>query len=283
MNPKFSVFVASSTEGLEIAEALQLALEPTADVELWTQGVFDLTSSSLESLIREVDKVDFAVLVLTSDDLIESRSVQAMAPRDNVLFELGLFMGHLGRQRCFFVFEKEQTLKLPSDLLGIAAATYRLHKNGNLQASLGAAATQIKKRINTVGKRPVFQQINIKAELSNIPIPNISGKWAGYAPDAHNKLIQKSILTLEQYGQCMRGSVERQTRTGVRKFEYEGRFSSGQLVLFFEENDARGFIIGTLVLHLSSDLQTLTGKNTYYHHDTHNVVATDSIYKKIEP
>jgi predicted nucleotide-binding protein len=138
------VFVGSSSEGLDIATAFQLALEHTADIELWTQGVFDLNFSYLESLIKEVSRVDFAALVLTPDDLVHSRGSHRKTPRDNVIFELGLFMGKLGRRRCFFIYDKQYTdaLKLPSDLLGISAATYTLRSGGSIDAAVGGAATR---------------------------------------------------------------------------------------------------------------------------------------------
>ena len=60
---------------------------------MWHQGVFDLSSGTLESLVAAIDDYDFATLVLTPDDLLEKRDVTGRCPRDNVLFELGLFMG----------------------------------------------------------------------------------------------------------------------------------------------------------------------------------------------
>jgi hypothetical protein len=39
--------------------------------------------------------VRFAVLVLTPDDLVRGRKIGTFGPRDNVVFELGLFMGRL--------------------------------------------------------------------------------------------------------------------------------------------------------------------------------------------
>jgi predicted nucleotide-binding protein len=111
MDRRPSVFIGSSTEGLAVAEAIQQALDRTADVELWTQGVFDLSYSYLESLLKALDTADFAILVLTPDDVVSSRRSQTPAPRDNVLLELGLFMGRLGRERCFFVYEQSQDLK----------------------------------------------------------------------------------------------------------------------------------------------------------------------------
>ena len=63
------------------------------------------------------------------------------APRDNVLLEMGLFIGALGRERTFAVFDRSVDMKLPSDLAGVTPASYAPHASGNLQASLGASAT----------------------------------------------------------------------------------------------------------------------------------------------
>ncbi|WP_291997248.1 nucleotide-binding protein [Candidatus Accumulibacter sp. ACC012] len=100
MTQRASVFVGSSSEGLLVAKAVQKALDGFADVNLWSQGVFELSYSYLESLIKAIETSDFAVLVLTPDDLTQSRDHDAVSPRDNVVFELGLFMGRLGRNRC---------------------------------------------------------------------------------------------------------------------------------------------------------------------------------------
>ena len=127
-----ALFVGSSKEGIEIAEAVQLELQDLADVTIWTQGIFEVGRSYLESLTKTIERADFAVLVLTPDDIIESRGSVALAPRDNVLFELGLFMGRLGRERCLFVYDKTSNVKLLSDLFGIAGATYQLHQSGNI-------------------------------------------------------------------------------------------------------------------------------------------------------
>jgi hypothetical protein len=146
-----SVFVGSSAEGLKIAKALQVLLDHACEVAIWSQGVFGLSQGTLESLVRALDQFDFAVLVLTADDLVTSRDVSATAPRDNVLFELGLFMGGLGQDRTFIVYDRTSNLKLPSDLAGVTAATFEPHSSGNLQSALGAAATRIEDKIERLG------------------------------------------------------------------------------------------------------------------------------------
>ena len=100
------VFVASSSEGLDVAKKLESLLQgkitQRADIEPWT-GAFELTATYIESLEKTAAQADFAVLVLTPDDVTTSRRKNTLAPRDNVIFELGLFMGHLGRERCFII------------------------------------------------------------------------------------------------------------------------------------------------------------------------------------
>lgn len=148
-----SVFIGSSTEGERIAKALQQLLDQPCEATVWSQGVFGLSLGTLESLVGAIEQFDFAILVLTPDDLVSSRSKKTAVPRDNVLFELGLFMGGLGRDRTFIVYDRTAQIKLPSDLAGVTAATFEPHSSGNLRSSLGAVATHIEDRIERLGLR----------------------------------------------------------------------------------------------------------------------------------
>lgn len=147
------VFVASSTEALSVAKVIQLNLDRVAEVELWTQGAFQPSSGTLGSLVGRAREVDFSVLVLTPDDIREKRSTRVASPRDNVVFELGLFMGSLGPERVFVVHSREHTLDLPSDLAGITPVTYGRHSNQNLRATLGAPCTEIELVMLRLGRR----------------------------------------------------------------------------------------------------------------------------------
>ncbi|MET0396393.1 MAG: TIR domain-containing protein [Longimicrobiaceae bacterium] len=148
-----SVFIGSSKEGLPIAEAIQLNLDELCEVTLWSQGFFGVGQGTLESLVGKLNDFDFAILVLTPDDMVESRGESQQSPRDNVLLELGLFIGGLGRERTFTVFDRTADLKLPSDLAGVTPATYQPHSSGNLEAALGAPSTKLKKSILHYGLR----------------------------------------------------------------------------------------------------------------------------------
>ncbi len=162
-----ALFVGSSSEGLRIAEAVQVGLDQVCEVELWTQGTFGLMQGTLESLVMALSRFDFALLVLTADDLTVSRGAEKAAARDNVLFELGLFIGSLGRDRTFMLYDRTNPPALPSDLAGITAATFAPHVSGNLQAALGAPCANIRSSVERLGVRKDkgFQDLE-KATLS---------------------------------------------------------------------------------------------------------------------
>lgn len=113
---KPSIFVGSSSEAKDIAGQIAKSLEYFAEVKIWTDA-FDIGKSNYDNLASQVALYDYAVLVATGDDETISRKEQKSSPRDNVVFEFGLFAGGLGRNRVFYVLEKDT--KLPSDLLGI--------------------------------------------------------------------------------------------------------------------------------------------------------------------
>lgn len=156
MTPKKpSLFIGSSVEGLPVAEFIQANLDHSAEVTIWSQGVFGLSGGTLETLVREAPKFDFAVFVLTPDDIVTKRKNTANAARDNVLFELGLFMGILGRERTFIVHPRPRdSMDFPTDLAGITCADYDPNRSdGNLRAALGSVSTNLKQAITTQGCR----------------------------------------------------------------------------------------------------------------------------------
>src|SRR4051812_3252851 len=138
MKPR--IFIGSSTERLEIAYAIQESLDHDAQTTVWTQGIFKLSSSALDSLINSLDNFDFAVFVFHPDDVTQIRQSSYETVRDNLIFELGLFIGKIGKDRVFFLVPRDvHKLHLPTDLLGITPGTYdNTRTDNNLLASLGS-------------------------------------------------------------------------------------------------------------------------------------------------
>jgi len=142
-NPLPEVFVGCSTEGLRVAQAVQTNLRYAARATIWRQGEFELGHTFLDDLIAAATRSDFAVFVLSPDDLMKSRGAEESAPRDNTIFEAGLFMGILGRDRVFLVVPGHPKVKLPTDLLGITTATYEPPRDDRWESALGPAANQV--------------------------------------------------------------------------------------------------------------------------------------------
>lgn len=134
---KPKVFIASSSESLSITRAISSNFEHEYEVTPWSSGSFTLSSTTINDLVTKSATTDFAVFVFQPDDLTESRGKQEHVVRDNVLFELGLFIGAIGVKRCFIVKPRGEELKLPSDLLGITLAEYDSQRTDhNIDAAL---------------------------------------------------------------------------------------------------------------------------------------------------
>lgn len=120
------VFIASTSEALGLANALRGALSGEVyDVKVWTDSIFKPGLTNIEALEQELSRADFAVLLLSPDDKVFSRWTWTRAPRDNLILELGMFVGAIGRARSLMVQPRGTKIKIPSDLLGVSPINYR--------------------------------------------------------------------------------------------------------------------------------------------------------------
>ncbi|WP_462158251.1 TIR domain-containing protein [Pseudoalteromonas sp. GB56] len=159
MKPK--VFVASSVEGLDVAYPLQVNLQHEADITIWSQGVFSLSITPLDSITEALDSSDFGIFVFSPDDETKMRGTVSDTVRDNVIFELGLFIGKLGKRRCFIVMPDNVDLHIPTDLVGVTPAKYSGERDkAEIAASLGPACHEIRQAMKLQGN------FNTKSEES---------------------------------------------------------------------------------------------------------------------
>lgn len=119
------LFIASSAEGLPVAEAVNIKLENVARVKQW-DNAFDLSSITIDTLVARAEGTDFAVFIFHKDDEATIRGESYNIVRDNVILELGLFIGALGRPNCFVLVPNSvgDKFRLPSDLSGVTVTTY---------------------------------------------------------------------------------------------------------------------------------------------------------------
>lgn len=146
------VFIISSVEALPIARAIQEAFEyDPFTCTVWTDGTFRVTSYTVEALEAQIENSDFAIAIAHGDDTASTRGQAWPVPRDNVIFELGMFMGRLGRSRAILMEPREEQVKLPSDLAGIVTIPYRFEAGQDVAALLAPACNRLRAHINAMG------------------------------------------------------------------------------------------------------------------------------------
>ena len=119
---KPNVFVMSSSPGRTVADAVVEVLRETGELDVvYWPGAFAKGAPYMETLRTATLRFDFGVLVITPDDTAHVRSVKVTQPRDNVIFELGLFLSALGPRRALpiLVSKGGKHPSLPTDLLGV--------------------------------------------------------------------------------------------------------------------------------------------------------------------
>jgi hypothetical protein len=147
------IFLGSSGKQEKLLQALTRGLADVAHVEPWTTS-FNPGTTTLERLLELAHDVDFAALVFARDDWTTSSppasdpqgSGQA-SPRDNVVFEAGLFGGTLGMRRTFILHASGA--KLPSDLLGLTCVRYG---DATTAAEMRAVNQKLRKAIEDEGR-----------------------------------------------------------------------------------------------------------------------------------
>jgi hypothetical protein len=140
------LFIGSSVESLKIANAVHEVLERDADVTVWNQDVFRPSSMTLPALLEAVGQTDFALFILAPDDITTLRGREVKTARDNIILELGLFVGRLGLKRTFFMMPLDADLHLPTDMLGITPLSYNAARQ-DLVPAVATACNKIRREL----------------------------------------------------------------------------------------------------------------------------------------
>ena len=148
------VFIGSAAERIEVINRLTVLFDrDRVELDPWMADVFDPSSFSLIALETAFDRADFAVFVVGDEDVVTSRKKQQSAPRDNVIFELGMAIGALGHDRTFVLKERGIDLKMPSDLLGFTPVDYAYGETSDLAKRLAPAKMKLMDAISERGPR----------------------------------------------------------------------------------------------------------------------------------
>jgi hypothetical protein len=122
--PLPKLFIGSASESLPLVKLLKKGLETSAHITVWSdRAVFKPLDFYVDSLLNIPPLFDFGAFLFEPDDIVASRGVLLEAPRDNVVFELGLFMSRLGLKRAFAVTPRGR-VKVLSDIAGLKLLEY---------------------------------------------------------------------------------------------------------------------------------------------------------------
>ena len=185
---KPSIFLGSSGKQAELLKALTHGLEDVAHVEPWTI-VFNPGVSTLERLVELTREVDFAAFIFAQDDWTTVGAQVAgdgqAAPRDNVVFEAGLFGGALGMRRTFILHA--DGAKLPTDLLGLTCVRY---DGSTTEAEIESICRKIRNAIANEGRAA-----------------RLEGSWWQYSL-TERTAKEPSALSLLKIARDRRGALE---------------------------------------------------------------------------
>jgi hypothetical protein len=198
------IFLGSSGKQAKFVQALTRGLENIARVDPWTTS-FNPGTTTLERLVELTREVDFAAFVFGQDDWTavntsanpSSDSGQA-SPRDNVVFEAGLFGGVLGMRRTFILHANGS--KLPTDLLGLTSVRY---------GEATAAETRV-----------ICQKLE-KAIQSEGRLARIEGLWWQFSLTERSQQ-EPSAVSLLRIGRDRDGALE----VNGRGWQEDGKLSS---------------------------------------------------------
>ena len=203
------IFLGSSGQQEKLLQALTRGLEEVAQVDPWTTS-FNPGTTTLERLLELTRQVDFAAFVFARDDWTSvspgassSTAAGQASPRDNVVFEAGLFGGVLGMRRTFILHANGA--KLPTDLLGLTSVRYG---ETTTPSQVRAINEKLRKAIEDLG-----------------PVAHIDGLWWQYSLTEHG-VREPSVLSLLRISRDRAGALEVNGRSWQKDGTLSARYAS---------------------------------------------------------
>jgi ABC-type sugar transport system substrate-binding protein len=181
------LFIGSSTRAIRIAEAIKRHLESGGDldVRIWDDGVFPIGQITINALEQALSDYDFAVLVLTADQEIKEANGSVFVPSPNVVFELGLFMGALKRERTFLICENRVRKSILSDLHGLTLGIFEW-ESGAESSAVRTACAETRAAINRFGANRILQRARSIALIGDSHDSFHAEVWRGLSAEMKN-------------------------------------------------------------------------------------------------
>jgi TIR domain/Predicted nucleotide-binding protein containing TIR-like domain len=112
---KPTVFISGSSEARPLLRLVQQELFHDANVVTWMDAPFSLTQPPVAQFSQSVSAADFVVVLVDFSEAVRTRG------RENLVFEIGYFIGRLGTDRVliFNTNQDQPSLRIPSDMAGL--------------------------------------------------------------------------------------------------------------------------------------------------------------------
>ena len=175
------LFVGSASETEEIAKTIGQKLDDCVSVRFWGD-VFDLGDFNLQALQKQAAECDFALFVWGVEDTVEQGGERSGAPRDNVVYEAGLFAGALGENRVYVVHAANT--KIPSDYLGVTTATF-----DPASPNFDDFVKRIRRRFDELGSKPANRMSGHWWQLSLTEDDQSVVSFATIRPRDHGRTV----------------------------------------------------------------------------------------------
>jgi Predicted nucleotide-binding protein containing TIR-like domain len=172
-------------------------------IGMWGRGGWKV--DPIESLMQEARQSDFGIFVFAPDDKVDIRGQVLTVPRDNVIYELGLFSGTLDPKRCFFLVPMGMRIHMPSDLAGLTAGRYDAKRtDGNWDSAVDSFCSTVKQKKSD---RALFRQ----SRENYLTILATQYECCNWITDEWERVSKKN--------QCWEKIVEE-----IRKFDHPAKF-----------------------------------------------------------
>jgi hypothetical protein len=212
------IFIGSSTEALKIANAIHSRLRGVAECTVWTNGAFGLSQATMAELMRNLHDSDFGIFVFAPDDVATIRLALLNVPRDNVVYEAGLFGGRLGPERCFIVVPQQTRVHVPTDLLGMTLGSYEdVRSDGNYLSAVNSFCSDVETQIEKLG---LFKGGDKLRELI------VKFETLDYIGDPDNKLKHKRNVAAEIQSFCANNPTNKHRLLAEHRASYIPLFSA---------------------------------------------------------
>jgi hypothetical protein len=257
-------FIGSSSEALPAAKIIRGCLEQAnIQARLWTD-VFQPGEIFLDRLLDEARTAHCGIFIFSADDTAIVRGERFGAPRDNVVFETGMFMGVKGRNRVFVIVPEGKTQKhILSDIAGLVYLTYTPPKTNSINAWKSALRDVCSSLLKNICTNRVISRIQA-----------VDGQWHGefYQRTAakgasKNLQIQGSFISRDQDAHGRFAILGAKLPNGESDVELilEGRLLFDKfLKLDYRCLDFGPIQFGTTVLEVDATVTTLKGEFVGY-------------------